>query len=284
MQSRCIGAAKLGFFVLVVDAFGAGERGVGKALGEYHGEMTAATLFPVGYTAGGAPGLREPPGPGIPPLRGPRSTPTGSASPGPAAAATRRCTPPPWIDGLKAAAPVCSVGNYQAYLGIACCMCEMVPGALTFTEEWGVLGQFAPKGLMVVNATKDAVQFSVPEAKKTVAGLDADLPALRQPPTGSSTPSSSRATTTTARCARPSTAGSPATSRAKGTGRRSPSRRSRPRTPSRSAATPATRGPTTSSPSPVSPRPRAGSSSRRRPSPPTPPPGSARPRPCGRPS
>ena len=31
-QSRCIGLAKLGFFVLAVDAFGAGERGIGKAL------------------------------------------------------------------------------------------------------------------------------------------------------------------------------------------------------------------------------------------------------------
>ena len=37
VQSRCIGCAKLGFFVLCVDAFGAGERGVGKKLGEYHG-------------------------------------------------------------------------------------------------------------------------------------------------------------------------------------------------------------------------------------------------------
>ena len=45
VQSRCIGAAKLGYVVLCVDAFGAGERGVGTALGEYHGEMTAATLL-----------------------------------------------------------------------------------------------------------------------------------------------------------------------------------------------------------------------------------------------
>jgi hypothetical protein len=52
-------------------------------------------------------------------------------------------------------------------------MCEVVPGALTFTEEWGVLGLAAPKPLMVVNATKDAVQFSVPEARKTIAGLEA---------------------------------------------------------------------------------------------------------------
>ena len=53
VQARCIGAARLGFFVLVVDAFGAGERGVGKALGEYHGEMTAATLLPVGLPLSG---------------------------------------------------------------------------------------------------------------------------------------------------------------------------------------------------------------------------------------
>ena len=76
------------------------------------------------------------------------------------------------IDGLKAAVPVCSVGNYRSYLGTACCMCELVPGALTFTEEWGVLGLAAPKPLMIVNATRDAVQFSVPEAKKTIAGLE----------------------------------------------------------------------------------------------------------------
>ena len=53
VQARCIGAAKLGFFVLAVDAFGAGERGVGKALGEYHGAMTAATLLPIGLPLSG---------------------------------------------------------------------------------------------------------------------------------------------------------------------------------------------------------------------------------------
>jgi len=52
VQSRCIGAAKLGFVVLCVDAFGAGERGIGTALGEYHGEMTAATLLPLGGPKG----------------------------------------------------------------------------------------------------------------------------------------------------------------------------------------------------------------------------------------
>ncbi|MHC4403502.1 MAG: alpha/beta hydrolase family protein [Planctomycetota bacterium] len=53
VQARCHGLAKLGFFVLAVDAFGAGERGVGKALGEYHGEMVAATLWPIGRPLSG---------------------------------------------------------------------------------------------------------------------------------------------------------------------------------------------------------------------------------------
>ncbi|MCA9069637.1 MAG: hypothetical protein KDA84_11970 [Planctomycetaceae bacterium] len=53
VQSRCIGLAKLGFVVLMVDAFGAGERGIEKALGEYHGEMVAATLWPTGLALAG---------------------------------------------------------------------------------------------------------------------------------------------------------------------------------------------------------------------------------------
>ncbi|MFM8273952.1 MAG: SMP-30/gluconolactonase/LRE family protein, partial [Gemmata sp.] len=65
--------------------------------------------------------------------------------------------------------PVCSVGNYQAYLQTACCMCEVVPGALKFTEEWAVLALTAPRPLCVVNATKDGIQFSVGEAKKSLA-------------------------------------------------------------------------------------------------------------------
>jgi hypothetical protein len=48
-------------------------------------------------------------------------------------------------------------------------MCEVVPGALEFTEEWGVLSLTAPRALMVINATRDAFQFSVGEAKKSLA-------------------------------------------------------------------------------------------------------------------
>ena len=74
-----------------------------------------------------------------------------------------------WDERLEAVVPVCSVGNYRSYLGTACCQCEVVPGAIRFTDEWGLLGMVAPRALMVVNATQDAPQFSVPEAKTSVA-------------------------------------------------------------------------------------------------------------------
>jgi cephalosporin-C deacetylase-like acetyl esterase len=168
LQKRCIGPAKLGYFVLAVDAFGAGERGIGKKLGEYHGEMVAATLLPAGLTLAGlqvyenmraVDYLRT-----RPEVDGAKIGITGASGGGNQTMYTGA-----WDERFGAVVPVCSVGNYQAYLGRACCMCEVIPGALRFTEEGGVLGLTAPRGLMVINATKDAPQFSVGEAKKSLA-------------------------------------------------------------------------------------------------------------------
>lgn len=171
VQARCIGAAKLGYFVLVVDAFGSGERGVGRALGEYHGEMTAATLLPVGLPLSGlqvyentraVDYLRT-----RPEVDGGRIGVTGASGGG-----NQTMYAGAWDERLGAVVPVCSVGNYQSYLGAACCLCEVVPGALRFAEEWDVLGLVAPRGLMVVNATRDAVQFSGPEARRSLARVE----------------------------------------------------------------------------------------------------------------
>jgi sugar lactone lactonase YvrE/dienelactone hydrolase len=168
VQSRCIGAAKLGFVVLCVDAFGAGERGVGTALGEYHGDMTAATLLPLGTPLSGLQVYEN--------MRavdylltrqevdGDNIGITGASGGG-----NQTMYAGAWDKRFKCVVPVCSVGNYQAYLQTACCMCEVVPGALKFTEEWAVLGLVAPRALMVMNATKDGIQFSVGEAKKSLA-------------------------------------------------------------------------------------------------------------------
>src|SRR5436305_3005220 len=69
---------------------------------------------------------------------------------------------------LRAVVPVCSVGTYQSYLHAACCVCEVLPGALRFAEEGDVLALVAPRALMVINATKDAFQFSVGEATRSI--------------------------------------------------------------------------------------------------------------------
>ena len=69
---------------------------------------------------------------------------------------------------FRCVVPTCSVGTYQSYLSAACCMCEVVPGALRFTEEGDVLSLAARRGLMVTSATQDAYQFSVGESRKSL--------------------------------------------------------------------------------------------------------------------
>lgn len=180
LQARCIGAAKHGFFVLAVDALGAGERGLKKPLGEYHGEMVAATLFPTGKPLSGLQVYEN--------MRAVdylQSRPEVIAAKigitGASGGGNQTMYAGAFDERFGAVVPVCSVGNYQAYLGAACCMCEVVPGALRFTEESGVLGLTAPRGLMVVNATKDAPQFSVSEAQKSIAGAAPVYALLEQP-------------------------------------------------------------------------------------------------------
>lgn len=168
IQARCIGLAKLGFFVLMVDAFGAGERGIGKDLGEYHGEMVASTLWPTGLTLAGLQvydNMRA-----IDYIQsrsevdGTRIGVTGASGGG-----NQTMYIGAMDDRLGCVVPVCSVGTYQAYLGAACCMCEVTPGAVSYTEEGAILGLVAPRALMLINATKDSFQFSVDEGAKSLA-------------------------------------------------------------------------------------------------------------------
>ncbi|MBI1840123.1 MAG: acetylxylan esterase [Verrucomicrobia bacterium] len=177
VQSRCIGAARLGFFCLAVDAFGAGERGVSKGLGEYHGAMAAATLLPIGRPLSGIQVYEN--------MRAvdyllsrPEVDSRQIGITGASGGGNQTMYTAAWDERLLAATPVCSVGNYQAYLGAACCLCEVVPGALRFTEEWGVLGLTAPRALMVVSAANDSIQFS-PEAAAPSLALAEGVYALR---------------------------------------------------------------------------------------------------------
>src|SRR5262249_21217561 len=167
VQARCLGLGKLGFFVLALDVFGAGERYTKPARGTSHGALYGSTLWPTGHTLLGMQvydnrragdyllARKEVNGKlGI----------TGASGGGNQAMYAGALD-----DRFAAVLPVCSVGNYQAYLRAACCVCEVLPGALKFTEEGDVLGLVAPRALLVMNATRDAIQFSPAEAEKSVS-------------------------------------------------------------------------------------------------------------------
>ena len=180
VQSRCIGSVNHGFFVLVVDAFGAGERGLGKKLGEYHGEMTGATLFPIGLPLSGLQVYENMRAVDYlqtrPEVDGKHIGITGASGGG-----NQTMYAGAFDERFGCVVPTCSVGTYDAYLGAACCMCEVVPGAVRFTEEGDVLGLAAGRGAMITSATRDAFQFSVGEAQKTFVRVESIAKLLGKP-------------------------------------------------------------------------------------------------------
>src|SRR5262249_54922632 len=168
VQARCLGLVKLGFFVLAVDAFGAGERYTAPARGTYHGALYGSTLWPTGYTLLGmqvydnrrAVDFLQ----SRPEVDGTRLGVTGASGGGNQTMYAGSCD-----ERFEAVVPVCSVGTYQAYLHSACCVCEVLPGALRFAEEGDVLSLVAPRALLVINAIKDSFGFSPGEAAKSLA-------------------------------------------------------------------------------------------------------------------
>jgi dienelactone hydrolase len=165
VQARCLGLVRLGFFVLAVDAFGAGERHpAGKG---YHGALLGATLWPAGHTLLGLQVYDNRRAVDYLCSR-PEVDPDRLGVTGASGGGNQTMYAGALDERLKVVVPVCSVGTYRAYLRAACCVCEVLPGALRFTEEGDVLGLVAPRALLVISATKDAFQFSVGEARKSL--------------------------------------------------------------------------------------------------------------------
>lgn len=168
VQSRAIGLAKLGYVVLGVDAFGAGERAVNPGPGTYHGALDGASLWPAGV-----------------PLLGlqvydnrravdylisrPEVDPARLAITGASGGGNQTLYAGATDDRFRAIVPVCGVGTYEAYLTTACCVCEMNVAGLTYADTGDLLAMMAPRALLVISATRDAFQFSVGEAARSVA-------------------------------------------------------------------------------------------------------------------
>ncbi|MCX7700985.1 MAG: alpha/beta hydrolase family protein [Gemmataceae bacterium] len=168
VQARCLGLVKLGFVVLAIDAFGSGERHAQPARGTYHGALDGAALWPTGRTLLGLQVYDNRRAVDYL-LTRPEVDPARIGITGASGGGNQSMYAGALDDRIACVVPVCSVGQYQAYLQAACCVCEVLPRALTFTEEGDVLALVAPRALMVINASRDAFQFSPGEAEKSVA-------------------------------------------------------------------------------------------------------------------
>lgn len=56
---------------------------------------------------------------------------------------------------IKAVVPVVSVGTFESHIMGSPCICEVLQGGLTITEESGILSLIAPRPLLMCNHTKD---------------------------------------------------------------------------------------------------------------------------------
>ena len=57
---------------------------------------------------------------------------------------------------IKAAVPVVSTGTFESYIMGSPCICEILPGGLTITEEAGILAMVAPRAIKMCNHKQDA--------------------------------------------------------------------------------------------------------------------------------
>ena len=205
VQARCLGLVKLGFFVLALDAFGAGERHPTPGKGTYHGALLGASLWPAGQTLLGMQVYDNRRAVDYlltrPEVDGDRLGVTGASGGG-----NQTLYAGALDERFKAVVPVCSVGNYQAYLQAACCVCEVLPGALRFTEEGDVLGLVAPRPSWwsTPRWTRSSSASARPTRAWNEQGRSSNSTTPRK---GWCIRPSSRRTPTTRRCARRCTAG-----------------------------------------------------------------------------
>lgn len=162
--------AQSGFVVLIVDAFGSGERGTVPGEFEYHGKQIGASLLPVGETLLGMQvydNMR-----GIDLLQsldcvdGERIGVTGASGGG---------NQTMWVcafdERIKAAVPVVSVGTFEKYVCNPNCICECLPDGLALTEEWAILALAAPAAVLILNALRDSnAAFQVSEMIRSFNG------------------------------------------------------------------------------------------------------------------
>ncbi|WP_158857525.1 dienelactone hydrolase family protein [Lunatibacter salilacus] len=155
VQSLGHSMAKNGYVSLVIDAFGAGERTTIHGDFEYHGANLGASLMNIGESLLGvqvadnmrAVDLLV----SLPYVDSENIGATGASGGG---------NQTMWFAALdervKATMPIVSVGTFESAVMGSNCVCELLPGGLSFTESAGVLALYAPRALKMCNHAQDS--------------------------------------------------------------------------------------------------------------------------------
>jgi hypothetical protein len=144
-----------------------GERAIEPGQGTYHGALAGASLWPTGCSLLGLQVHDNRRAvdylvsrPDVDPARLAMTGASGGGNQTLYAGATD--------ERLTAVIPVCGIGTYGAYLQTACCVCEVNVGGAMYASTGDLLAMVAPRALLVISATRDALQFSVHEASKSI--------------------------------------------------------------------------------------------------------------------
>ncbi|MFV0338864.1 MAG: alpha/beta hydrolase family protein [Chthoniobacterales bacterium] len=158
IQARGHLLALHGIVTLSVDAAGAGERGDEERVWQYHGAAKAGELFLSGDSLLGFQ-VRD----NIRALDVLASLPFVNPDKIGVTGASGGGNQATWLSAIdervKVAVPVSSMGSFEAYVTRRNCMCETLPGGLSFAEQWHLLGAIAPRPLLVLNARYDQPAF-----------------------------------------------------------------------------------------------------------------------------
>lgn len=143
-----------GYVCLNIDAWGSGERTTIHGVHEYHGSNLGASLMDIGETLLGnqlADNIRA-----VDLLCSLKYVDKNRIG---ATGASGGGNQTMWLaamdERIKACVPVVNVGTFQSYIMGSNCVCELLPGGLTFTEEAGVLALISPRALKIFSGQQD---------------------------------------------------------------------------------------------------------------------------------
>jgi hypothetical protein len=155
-QAVGISLAQNGYVALCIDPWGSGERTTVHGVFEDHGDDNnlGSSLMDIGETLMGmqiTDNIR-----GVDLLASlPYVDPRNIGATGSSGGGNQTIWLTAMDKRIKAAVPVVSAGTYESFVMGSPCICEVLPDALAFTEEAGVLSLIAPRALKMCNHYKD---------------------------------------------------------------------------------------------------------------------------------